>query len=47
MRLKQFQADRILLYVGEGTHTIIGEKNRYELFEVVQHLLDEEYHRDR
>ena len=32
---------------GEGTHSIIWEKNRYELFEVVQQFLDEEYHRDR
>jgi pimeloyl-ACP methyl ester carboxylesterase len=32
---------------GEGTHAIIWEKNRYELFEVVQQFLDEEYHEGR
>jgi hypothetical protein len=32
---------------GEGTHTIVWEKNRYELFEIVQQFLDEGYNQDR
>ena len=27
--------------IGEGTHTVIMEKNRMQLFEAVQHFLDE------
>ena len=33
--------------LGEGTHSIVWEKNRYELFEVVQQFLAEEYSQDR
>ena len=38
--------DRMLPYkryveIGEGTHTVIMEKNRMELFQAVQQFLDE------
>jgi pimeloyl-ACP methyl ester carboxylesterase len=29
--------------IGEGTHTVIMEKNRMQLFEAVQHFLDENF----
>jgi pimeloyl-ACP methyl ester carboxylesterase len=29
--------------IGEGTHTVLMEKNRMELFEAVQHFLDEQH----
>ena len=28
--------------IGEGTHTVIMEKNRIQLFQEVQHFLDED-----
>ncbi len=30
-----------LVILGEGTHTILMEKNRMQLFEAVQHFLEE------
>jgi hypothetical protein len=50
--VNRFAADKILLYVqyaykryveiGEGTHTVIMEKNRMQLFQAVQQFLDED-----
>jgi pimeloyl-ACP methyl ester carboxylesterase len=33
--------------IGEGTHTVIMEKNRMQLFEAVQHFLDEKFQAGR
>jgi alpha-beta hydrolase superfamily lysophospholipase len=31
-----------MVEIGEGTHTVIMEKNRMQLFQAVQQFLDEE-----
>ncbi len=34
--------DKRCVEIGEGTHTVIMEKNRMQVFQAVQHFLDEQ-----